>query len=81
MTSQSINSHKEGGAYQCVSQLTACFVKRGGKIEPPLISFAAPQMSVSDTPSSFPHMKINGPGLQYIFMYEIASTVGLCVLG
>lgn len=37
-------------------------------------------MNVSDIPLSLAHMEINGLRLQYIFMYEIASTVGLCVL-
>lgn len=37
-------------------------------------------MNVSDIPLSLEHMEINGVGLQYIFMFEIASTVGLCAL-
>lgn len=80
VTSQSINSHKEGGAHECVSQLMFC-EERWADLVSSFASFAALQMSLSDLLSSFPHMEINGLGLQNIFMYEIASTVGLCVLG
>lgn len=58
------------------------FVRRGGGTFSLLVFLAQPlRWIVTDIPHiSHPlHMEINGPSLQYMLVYEIASTVGLCV--